>query len=92
MRVQIILYQTDLSHLGVVFSAQRFHKFRVIHGGPSFSDFDIAKAGMRLKGQEHTAGPLLFIFIMVAFRFPGTERKDRPRLFPEETGTFIKVD
>jgi hypothetical protein len=47
---------------------------------------------MRLKGQKHTTGAVLFIFIMVTFGFSRAQREDRPELFNQETGTFVKVD
>jgi hypothetical protein len=63
----------------------------IIQRGSSGAPFDGPKAGLRLKGEEPTAGAILLIFRRVPLRSPGTHREEGSHVFKEKTRTFITV-
>jgi len=92
MRVQVVLHQTNPLCLGVVVLNQALHELSVIDRGASLSHFDIAKTSVRFKGQQHTAGTVLFVFIVVAFGFPRRQGENQTGVFDQKTRPLIKVD
>jgi hypothetical protein len=71
---------------------QGSHKFCVILRRASLAHLHIPKPGVRLKGKKDATGPILLIFIMLAFRFAGTQRQDRSPLFNQRTGSFSETE
>src|SRR5262249_11111422 len=90
--VQVVLHQPQRCGLRVVTGEQRLHKGGVVHRGPSFPHFDIAPAGVELKGQQDAARPILLVFIMIAFDLTGAHWQDRSPLFDEKTRPLIETD
>jgi hypothetical protein len=66
VRVQVILHQTDGLGLGVVFRQQILHELGVIDGGAALPNFDIAKAGVGLEGQQDTTRA---VFLILTFPY-----------------------
>jgi hypothetical protein len=89
MRIQGILDQPNTLNLGLVFGKEVWPECRLISRGSSGSHCHIAPPCRRRKGQQDTAGSMLLLFIMVAFRLARTQREERANLANEKAEPFL---
>src|SRR5215470_3981195 len=92
MGIEVVLDQPHIFNSWVVLRKQVLHKVRIVDRGTLLPYFHIPEPSMRLEGQQHTAGPILLIFIMVALGFSRTHGQDGTHLTNKKTGPFIKTD